>query len=78
MEKASVVMNRIGKGLLKQSEDKSSDRKDLLSVLAQVNTREMNEEDVMYRAYNPLRSGVFTNVLSEFSTFVAAGHETTR
>ena len=48
-------MNRIGTGLLKQSKDKSSHRKDVLSVLAQVNTMEekahqMKDEDVLSRA----------------------------
>ena len=49
-------MKRIGSGLLKQSKgDKSSHRKDILSVLAQANTmedeaRQMNDEDVMSRA----------------------------
>ena len=49
MEKAADAMSRIGIGLLEQTKDKSSHRKDLLSVLA--NTRQMNEEDVMSRAY---------------------------
>jgi hypothetical protein len=48
-------MNRIGTGLIKG--DKSSDRKDILSVLAQANSMEegahqMKDEDVMSRAYN--------------------------
>ena len=49
-------MNRIGMGLLKESRgDKSSHRKDILSVLAQANTMEekvhqMKDEDVMSRA----------------------------
>ena len=53
-------MNRIGTGLLKQSKnEKSSTRKDILSVLAQVNTMEekahqMSEEDVLSRAYKPI------------------------
>ena len=53
-------MNRIGTGLLKQSKgDKSSHRKDILSVLAQANSMEeeahrMNDEDVMSRAYKPI------------------------
>ena len=56
--KANAVMNRIGTGLLKQSKnEKSSTRKDILSVLAQVNTMEekahqMSEEDVLSRVYN--------------------------
>ena len=56
-DKAAAVMNRIGTGLLKQSKgDKSSHRKDILSVLAQANTMEeevhqMKDEDVMSRAY---------------------------
>ena len=55
--KASAVMNRIGTGLLKQSKgDKSSPRKDVLSVLAQANSMEakahqMSDEDVMSRAF---------------------------
>ena len=50
-------MHRIGSKLLKQSKgDKSSHRKDILSVLAQVNTMEeeahqMTDEDVMSREY---------------------------
>ena len=48
-------MNRIGTGLLKQSKsDKSSTRRDVLSVLAQANSKEekahqMSEEDVLSR-----------------------------
>ena len=55
--KAGAVMNRIGTGLLKQSKsDGSSTRKDILSVLAQANTREekahqMSDGDVLSRAY---------------------------
>ena len=55
--RAKAVMNGIGTKLLKQSKgDKSSHRKDVLSVLAQVNTMEeeahqMTDEDVMSRAY---------------------------
>ena len=76
-------MNRIGTGLLKQSKDKSSHRKDVLSVLAQVNTMEekahqMKDEDVLSRAYNTLWTAVFTHILSEIPTFIIAGHETTR
>ena len=58
--KAAAVMHRIGTGLLKESKgDKSSRRKDVLSVLAQVNTMEekahrMTDEDVMSRAYKPV------------------------
>ena len=54
--KAVTVMNRIGTGLLKQSKgDESSQRKDILSVLAKANTMEdeahrMKDEDVMSRA----------------------------
>jgi hypothetical protein len=50
-------MNRIAIGLLKQIKgDKSFQRKDVLSVLAQANSMEekahqMNDEDVMSRAY---------------------------
>ena len=53
-------MNRIGTGLLKQSKvDKSSHRKDILSLLAQANSMEdeahqMSDEDVMSRAYIPI------------------------
>ena len=55
--KASAVMRRIGRGLLKESRgDKLSHRKDVLSVLAQANTMEekayqMKDEDVISRAY---------------------------
>ena len=58
--KAGAVINRIGTGLLKQSKgDKSSARKDVLSVLTQANSMEekalqMNDEDVMSRAYKPI------------------------
>ena len=50
-------MRRIGTGLLKQSKgNKSSDRKNVLSVLIRANTLEekahqMNDEDVLSRAY---------------------------
>ena len=56
-KKAAAVMKRIGTGLLKQSRgDKSSQRRDILSVLAQANTMEdkahqMKDEDVMSRVY---------------------------
>jgi hypothetical protein len=55
--KAASVMNRIGTGLLKQSMgDKSSDRKNVLSVLIRSNTMEekahqMKDGDVLSRAY---------------------------
>ena len=55
--KANSVMNRIGTSLLEQSKgDKSSHRKDILSILAQANTMEekahqMKDEDVRSRAY---------------------------
>ena len=78
MAKASAIMNRIGTGLLGQSKDESSHRKDLLSVLAQASKLKMNEKEVMSRAYNPLSSGIFTHILSEISTFITAGHETSR
>jgi hypothetical protein len=58
--KAVAVMNRIGTGLLKQSKsDKTSTRRDILSVLAQANSVEekvhqMSERDVMARAYKPI------------------------
>jgi hypothetical protein len=54
--KAIAVMKRIGMGLLKQSKsDKSSDRKNVLSVLIRSNTMEekahqMSDEDVLSRA----------------------------
>ena len=57
---AIAVMNRIGTGLLKKSKgDKSSHRKDILSVLAQANSMEeeahqMKEQDVMSRAYKAI------------------------
>ena len=52
-------MTRIGMGLLKQSKDRSSHRKDILSVLARANTMEekahqMKDEDVMSRAHKPI------------------------
>jgi hypothetical protein len=58
--KAVAVMRRIGKGLLKQSKgDKSSHRKDILSVLVQANGMEeeahrMKDEDVMSRVYETI------------------------
>ena len=55
-------MNRIGTDLLKQSkashkDNKSSGRKDILSLLVQANTMEdvqgrMTDEDVLDRVYN--------------------------
>ena len=59
-DKTVAVMNRIGMGILKESKgDKSSHRKDILSVLAQANTMEekahqMTDEDVMSREYKPI------------------------
>ena len=59
-QKAATVMHRIGTGLLKQSKgNKSSHRKDILSVLAQANSMEeeayqMKDEDVMSRANKPI------------------------
>ena len=56
-DKANAVMRRIGMGLLKQiKSDKSSTRKDILSVLAQANTMEekahqMSDGDVLSRVY---------------------------
>jgi len=53
-------MNRIGTELLKHGKGgKSSPRKDVLSVLAQVNTMEekahqMKDEDVMSRVYKSI------------------------
>jgi hypothetical protein len=87
MRKASAVMNRIGTGLLEQSKGvKSFERKDILSILAQVNSTEekahqMKDEDVMSRAYKPILDWCiysFTHTLSEIPTFIIAGHETTR
>ena len=58
--KANAVLNRIGTGLLRQSKnDKSSSRKDVLSVLAQANSMEdkahqMSDRDVLSRAYKNL------------------------
>ena len=78
-------MNRIGTGLLEQSKDvKSFQRKDILSILAQVNSMEekahqMKDEDVMSRAYKPILDWyIYTHTLSEIPTFIIAGHETTR
>ena len=78
-------MHRIGTGLLKESKgNKSSHRKDILSVLAQANTvdakaHQMKDEDVMSRAYKFIFGLVlFTHILSEIPTFIIAGHETTR
>jgi hypothetical protein len=77
-------MIRIGMGLLKQNKDKSSHRKDILSVLARANTMEekahqMKDKDVISRAYKPILDWyIFTHILSEIPTFIVAGHETTR
>ena len=55
--KAAAVMKRIGTRLLKESKgNKSTDRKNVLSVLIQANTLEekshqMKDEDVLSRAY---------------------------
>ena len=79
-------MDRIGTGLLKQSKsDKSSTRKDILSVLAQANSMEekghqMSEGDVLARAYKNHFGlvHIFIYSHSEIPTFIIAGHETTR
>jgi len=70
MKKASTVMTRIGTDLVKQSkasleDNKSSGRKDILSLLVKANTKEdlpgrMSDEDV----------------LDQIPTFIIAGHET--
>ena len=57
-------MSRIGKRLLKQSKgDDSSQRKNILSILAHANTMEekehqMKDEDVMSRAYKLIWTGL--------------------
>jgi hypothetical protein len=80
-------MNRIGTELLKQSKgDKSSYRKDVLSVLVQANSMEekahqMKDEDVVSRAYEPILNWcIYSGIIftAEIATFIAAGHETTR
>jgi hypothetical protein len=86
VREAGIVMNRIGTGLLKQSKsDKSSTRKDILSVLAQANSMEekvhqMSERDVLSRAYKFILDWfLYLYILtSEIPTFIVAGHETTR
>ena len=66
-------MNRIGTGLLKQSkDDKSSHRRDLLSILAQANTMEekahqMTDEDVKSRAYKTRFGLVYLLIYSQRS-----------
>ena len=90
---ASSVMNRIGSDLLKQSkashekkENKSSGRKDIISLLVQANTMEdlagrMSDEDVLDRVYKFIldQSNYLTLLtLAEIPTFIIAGHETTR
>ena len=68
--KASAVMKRIGTDLLKKSkasheDNRSSGRKDILSILIQANTMEdlsgqMPEEDVLDRVYKLILNQVFT------------------
>ena len=78
-------MKRIGTDLLKKSKDnKSSGRKDILSVLIQANTMEdlsgqMSDEDVLDRVYKLiLDQSIYLTLLTEIPTFIIAGHETTR
>ena len=78
-------MKRIGTDLLKKSKDnKSSGRKDILSVLIQANTMEdlsgqMSDEDVLDRVYKLiLDQSIYLTFLTEIPTFIIAGHETTR
>ena len=78
-------MNRIGTKLPEQSKgDKLFHRKDILSVLAQANSMEekahqMNDDDVRSRAYKlMLDCTIYSCILSEVPTFIAAGHESTR
>ena len=65
-------MNRIGTDLIKQSkacheDNKSSGRKDILSLLVQANTMEedqpgrMTDEDVLDRVYNLFYIDVYTS-----------------
>ena len=89
MNKASAVMKRIGTDLLKKSkasyeDNKSSGRKDILTLLVQANTKEdlmgrMTDEDVLDRECKLIldRCICFT-LLIEIPTFIVAGHETTR
>ena len=82
-------MNRIGSDLLKQSkasleDNKSSGRKDILSLLVQANTMEdlsgrMTDEDVLDRVYKLILDRcIYLTQLIEIPTFIIAGHETTR
>ncbi|KAF8802406.1 cytochrome P450 [Phlegmacium glaucopus] len=73
--KASAVMGRIGSDLLKQSKashgdkrNKSSGRKDILSLLVQANT--MQDLPEVQRLTDE-------DVLAQIPTFLIAGHETT-
>ena len=87
--KASTVMRRIGSDLVKQSkasheDNKSSRRKDVLSLLVQANNKEdlpgrMSDEDVLDRVYKLiLNQSIYLTLLIEIPTFIVAGHETTR
>ena len=82
-------MKRIGTDLLKKSkasheDNRSSGRKDILSILIQANTMEdlsgqMPEEDVLDRVYKLiLNQSIYLTLLIEIPTFIVAGHETTR
>ena len=82
-------MKRIGTDLLKKSkasheDNKSSGRKDILSVLIQANTMEepsgqMSDEDVLDRVYKLiLDQSIYLTLLTEIPTFIIAGHKTTR
>ena len=87
---ASSVMNSIGSDLLKQNKashegNKSSGRKDIISLLVQANTMEdlagrMSDEDVLDREYKLLilNRCIPLTLLTEIPTFIVAGHETTR
>ena len=82
-------MTRIGSDLVKQSKashegNKSSGRKDILSLLVQANTKEdlpgrMSDEDVLDRECKlSLDRCIYLTLLIEIPTFMVAGHETTR
>ena len=76
--KATAVMNRIGTGLLEESKGvKSFQRRDILSVLAQANSMEdkahqMNEEDVMSRAYKSILDWVYLLIYSQKSLLLSS------
>ena len=69
-EKAAVVMTRIGTKLFQQTKEKSSHRKDVLSILVRANTMEdkahqMKDEDVISRTYKPILECIYSYTLRD-------------